>query len=470
MEARSDGFVLPLLHRTSLPPPNTQHRTSLTRNDLVAEARQLDRARYAAIASMLKGGSSAKLSSFSSAEAAAKGTDTYGTGVTSGASVGAGQYFVQLSIGSPPQNFLLIADTGSDLVWVRCSNCRRGCSVPAASTPPTFLARASSTYRAVPCLSQDCLLVPPPPSFSCNLRLPSTCRYFYTYSDTSESVGVFSKDTVSLNATLSTSAPTGNSSGSSSGQVPDFAFGCGLVSAGQSFVGSDGVLGLGRGPISFVSQVGSVVGDKFSYCLVDFFHTPALHSFLVLGDVPKSVKLESALQSTPLVQNPFGKSLYYVSVEEVRVNGQVLSISSDVWDIDGVGNGGTVVDSGTTLSTFVGPAYRAILNAITSEFPFPQVDPAQSFDLCFNSISPTNFSSLPSLSFTFQGNAVFSPPASNIFIDIPGGLTCLALQGIEGPFGFSVLGNLIQQNFQMQFDMAASQLSFAPTQCSQAFQ
>lgn len=401
-------------------------------------------------------------------------TNNFRTGVTSGASAGAGQYFVQISIGTPPQSFLLIADTGSDLVWVRCSNCRRRCSNrrTATTTPPlpTFLIRTSSTYRAIPCLSQDCLLVPAPPSFSCNLRLPSTCRYYYTYTDTSESSGIFSKDTVSLNSTSTASTPAGNTTEKSIGQVPDFAFGCGVRNTGQSFVGSDGVLGLGRGPISFASQVGSVVGNKFSYCLVDFFHTPALNSFLVLGDLPESAKPSAPLQSTPLVQNPFGQSLYYVRVEEVRVNGHVLSIPSDVWDIDAVGNGGTVVDSGTTLSTFVEPAYREILNAITNAFPFPQVDPVESFDLCFNATGVNNLSTLPSLSISFQGNAVFSPPASNIFIDIPGGLKCLALQGVEGPFAFSVLGNIIQQNFQMQFDMDASRLSFAPTQCSQAFQ
>lgn len=224
---------------------------------------------------------------------------------------------------------------------------------------------------------------------------------------------------------------------------------------------------MGRGPISFVAQVGSVVGNKFAYCFVDFFRTPALNSFLMLGELPTPTKLLTPLQSTPLVENPFGQSFYYVNVQEVRVNGQALSIPNDVWELDATGNGGTVVDSGTTLTSFVEPAYQLILSAITEKFPFPQVEPVQTFDLCFNATGVTNLSALPTLSIAMENNAVFAPPADNIFIDIPGGLKCLGLQGVEGPFGFSVLGNLIQQNFHMQFDLDGSTLSFAPTRCSQ---
>ncbi|KAI5070825.1 hypothetical protein GOP47_0015168 [Adiantum capillus-veneris] len=460
------GFVLPLLHKTSLPAPYSRHSSPL---DFLAEAKSLDEARRAAIASSLSRGrnSSPTLSRFSApfdAIAASNARDGFRTGVRSGASEGAGQYFVQLAIGTPPQQFLLIADTGSDLVWVRCSNCRRKCRAGTGDpSSPTFLIRASSSYRAIPCLSQSCLLVPAPPSFSCNLRIPSTCRYDYSYTDTSESTGIFSTETISLNSSSSSDANL-----KEFGQVPDFAFGCGLRNTGESFVGSDGVLGMGRGPISFVSQVGSVVGNKFAYCLVDFFGTPTLNSFLVLGDIPAPTKLLTPLQSTPLVENPFGQSFYYVNVQEVRVNGQVLPIPSDVWELDATGNGGTVVDSGTTLTTFVEPAYQEILNAVVDKFPFPQVDPVQSFDLCFNATGVNDLSGLPSLSIVLEGNAVFSPPASNIFIDIPGGLKCLALQGVEGPFGFTVLGNLIQQNFHMRFDLDGSMLSFAPTRCSQA--
>ncbi|XP_004295663.1 PREDICTED: uncharacterized protein LOC101292685 [Fragaria vesca subsp. vesca] len=63
--------------------------------------------------------------------------------VVSGASTGSGQYFVHLRLGSPPQPLLLVADTGSDLVWLRCSACK-SCSrrLPGSA----FLARHSSTF------------------------------------------------------------------------------------------------------------------------------------------------------------------------------------------------------------------------------------------------------------------------------------------------------------------------------------
>ncbi|XLT35204.1 hypothetical protein HN873_066496 [Arachis hypogaea] len=39
--------------------------------------------------------------------------------LVSGASTGSGQYFMDLQTRSPPQSLLLVADTGSDLVWVK---------------------------------------------------------------------------------------------------------------------------------------------------------------------------------------------------------------------------------------------------------------------------------------------------------------------------------------------------------------
>ncbi|KAH7422940.1 hypothetical protein KP509_12G032600 [Ceratopteris richardii] len=226
---------------------------------------------------------------------------------------------------------------------------------------------------------------------------------------------------------------------------------------------------MGRGMISFVQQVGSIVGNKFSYCLVDFFSTPSLNSLLIVGDPPMPIKLLSTVQSTPLIQNSFAPSFYYVNVLDVAVNGKILPVPSSVWELDAVGNGGTVLDTGTTLTTFVEPAYQMILNAISEEFPYPKVDPLQTFDLCFNATGLISLSSLPTLSITFEQGAVFSPPASNIFIDIPGGLKCLSLQGVQGPFAFTVLGNLIQQNFHMEFDLDSSMLRFASTQCSGSF-
>ncbi|KAL6182656.1 hypothetical protein ACLB2K_044071 [Fragaria x ananassa] len=72
-------------------------------------------------------------------------TPTAASPVVSGASTGSGQYFVHLRLGSPQQPLLLVADTGSDLVCLRCS-ASKSCSrrLPGSA----FLACHSSTFSS----------------------------------------------------------------------------------------------------------------------------------------------------------------------------------------------------------------------------------------------------------------------------------------------------------------------------------
>lgn len=70
------------------------------------------------------------------------------------------------------------------------------------------------------------------------------------YGDGSRTSGNFATDTVSFG---------------SSGSVPNMAIGCGHDNEGL-FVASDGLLGLGGGPLSLPSQIKAT---SFSYCLVN---------------------------------------------------------------------------------------------------------------------------------------------------------------------------------------------------------
>ncbi|KAH9330280.1 hypothetical protein KI387_002388 [Taxus chinensis] len=187
----------------------------------------------------------------------------------SGSFVGSGQYFVDLHIGTPPKRFLLIADTGSDLVWVNCrirgKQPRFNSSAAAAAAARVLDAAASSTFSPVSCAAEECQLVPAPPLAPCSARHPTSCKYMYTYADRSESRGVFASETLTINAT---SAAAGGAVGGGI-RIPSVAMGCSTRHSGQSFDRADGVVGLGQGPISFPSQIGYMYGDTFSYCLVD---------------------------------------------------------------------------------------------------------------------------------------------------------------------------------------------------------
>lgn len=78
----------------------------------------------------------------------------------SGADFGTGQYFVQVKVGQPAQQFLLIADTASELTWMNCKyGCGNNCSTHKGrliDRDRVFFADRSSSFRAVPCSSEMC--------------------------------------------------------------------------------------------------------------------------------------------------------------------------------------------------------------------------------------------------------------------------------------------------------------------------
>ncbi|XP_068659835.1 aspartyl protease family protein 2 [Aristolochia californica] len=375
--------------------------------------------------------------------------------VISGASTGSGQYLVDLRLGTPPQRLQLVADTGSDLVWVRCTACRDCSKRPEGSA---FRARHSRTFAPFHCYNPACQQAPAPPeSFACNRTvLHSTCRYQYTYADESSTSGFFSHDTVTLNA----------SSGSHV-EVRHLDFGCGFSVSGPSLSSARGVLGLGRGPISFASQVGKSFGNKFSYCLLDYTISPPPTSYLLIGD--GAHQSSKQLRFTPLLTNPLSPTFYYIGIEAATVDGVPLKIDSSVWALDSAGNGGTVVDSGTTLTFLPEPAYRRILSAFRRRVSLPRtVAPDPNLEFCVNVSS--SFSAarrrLPQLSFRLAGGAVFSPPSSNYFIGAAEEVQCLALQPVNLGSGFSIIGNLMQQGFLFVFDGEESRVGFSQTGCA----
>lgn len=115
----------------------------------------------------------------------------------SGVSLGSGEYFMDVFIGTPPKHFSLILDTGSDLNWLQCSPCE-DCY---EQIGPKYDPSMSSSYSAIPCSSKQCGLVAPPEAEAagdrCAGNSSSPCRYFYWYGDRSNTTGDLSWETFS---------------------------------------------------------------------------------------------------------------------------------------------------------------------------------------------------------------------------------------------------------------------------------
>ncbi|KAI3988791.1 hypothetical protein MKX01_016362 [Papaver californicum] len=315
-----------------------------------------------------------------------------------------GDYLMKLSIGSPPIDILAIVDTGSDLTWIQCKSCEN-CFTHSS---PLFDPEQSSTFRDIACGSNSCdqLLF----NGRCDAN-NSNCEYSYYYGDLSHSSGILAVDKFTFDST----------SGSQSTSVSDIVFGCGHHNRGSFSDRESGIVGLGGGPLSLVSQLGSKTDGKFSYCLLPMFENST--SKLNFG----SLSIVSKNPST----------YYYLTLEGV-----------------------SVVNSGTTLTMLNEDLYDELESVVKSTINVDTTDdPNEILSLCYNN----SFSiKVPEIIFHFT-NADLHLNRLNTFIQTPyASLICLAMM----PSQTAIFGNYAQVNFQIEYDTVGKKVSFAPKDCT----
>ncbi|KAF8781331.1 hypothetical protein HU200_000549 [Digitaria exilis] len=157
-----------------------------------------------------------------------------------------GDYAMTFSIGTPAQQLSALADTGSDLVWLKCGPCAQ--CAPQGS--PSYYPNTSSSFSKMPCSGGLCGVLKNQSLAACSTG-GNECDYLYSYGLSASShhytKGYLSTETFTLG----------------SNTVPGIGFGCTTMSEG-GYGTVSGLVGLGRGPLSLVSQL--KVG-AFSYCL-----------------------------------------------------------------------------------------------------------------------------------------------------------------------------------------------------------
>lgn len=444
--SKSGGFKVKMLHRNSV--ESRFRKTYAVKLQALHEDMAIDATRLAAFRRQrTKRGTFSAAANPPAITAVIEGPPSHDydftSPVVSGSTLGSGQYFVDFFLGTPPQKFSLIVDSGSDLLWVQCSPCRQ-CY---AQDSPLYSPANSSTFAPVPCLSSECLLIPATEGFPCDFRYPGACAYEYRYGDSSSSKGVFAYESATVDGI----------------RIDKVAFGCGSDNQG-SFAAAGGVLGLGQGPLSFGSQVGYAYGNKFAYCLVNYLDPTSVSSSLIFGD--ELISTIHDLEYTPMVSNPSSPTLYYVKIKKVMVSGEVLAIPESAWSIDFLGNGGSIFDSGTTVTYWVPSAYRHILAAFENGVAYPRAGSVQGLDLCVD-VTGIEQPQFPSFEMELEGGAMFRPQAGNYFVDVAPNVQCLAMAGLASSIGgFNTIGNLLQQNFLVQYDRDAYRIGFAPAKCS----
>lgn len=122
--------------------------------------------------------------------------------------------------------------------------------------------------------------------------------------------------------------------------IPSYTFGCIQQTTGNS-VPPQGLLGLGRGPLSLLSQTQSLYQSTFSYCLPGY-KSLNFSGSLRLGPTSQPIRIKY----TPLLKNPRRSSLYYVNLLAIRVGPKIVDIPASAFAFDPATGAGTIFDSG----------------------------------------------------------------------------------------------------------------------------
>ncbi|CAN7026456.1 hypothetical protein IGI04_024949 [Brassica rapa subsp. trilocularis] len=356
---------------------------------------------------------------------------------------GSGEFLMDLAIGNPPVKYSAIVDTGSDLIWTQCKPCTECFDQPT----PIFDPKTSSSYSKVGCSSGLCDALS---RSSCN-KDKGACEYVYTYGDYSSTKGILAMETFTFDDENS---------------VSGIGFGCGDENKGDGFSQGSGLVGLGRGPLSLISQLKET---KFSYCLTSIEDSEASSSLFIGSLASNIVKKAGAslagevTKTMSLLRNPNQPSFYYLDLQGITVGSKRLPIEKSTFELAEDGTGGMIIDSGTTITYLEEDAFKALSKEFTSRMSLPVDDSGSTgLDLCFTLPSNAKKIAVPKLVFHFKDADLELPGENYMVADSSTGVLCLAMGSSNG---MSIFGNVQQQNFNVVHDLEKDTVSFVPTEC-----
>jgi len=350
-----------------------------------------------------------------------------------------GAYLMTYSVGTPPFKLYGIADTGSDIVWLQCEPCEQCYN----QTTPKFNPSKSSSYKNIPCSSNLCQSVR---DTSCNDQ--NFCEYSISYGDQSHSEGDLSLETLTLESTIGRPV-----------SFPKTVIGCGTDNTVSFHGASSGIVGLGGGPVSLITQLGSSISGKFSYCLA-----PLLLMLNSESNATSKLNFGNAAEvfgdsvvSTPIVRkDPL--VFYYLTLEAFSVGNKRVEFGGSS---EGGDEGNIIIDSGTTLTLLPPNVYTDLESAVAALVKLERVDdPNQTFGLCYSVTSDGyNF---PLITAHFKGADVELRSIST-FVQVADGIVCLAFAQSQSG---AIFGNLAQQNLLVGYDLEQKNVLFKPTDCT----
>jgi len=356
------------------------------------------------------------------------------TVVPLGGTIGSiGEFYVSVTLGTPPQNFDLQIDTGSSDLLVDSIGCD-GCG-----NATKFDAAASSTFHTVSCTTNQ---------FTCPMCYnTSFCGFNDVYGDGSHAGGEVTTDVFSVGS-LTANISFGLIENSSAGFEPS---------------GVDGIWGLAFPSLSdwlgtppffeFVEQ--DSIYPAFSMCL----NLTGGGGGGVM-DFGVNYQGDSGFNWTNIITDLY----YVVEINELAVAGQSVATS---------GFGQSIVDSGTTLLYLTSSVYSAFASSVQNSSACSNLGSVCSalFGGACSPLTESEISSFPTLSFTLQGTGALNvPPQSYLYYSPQNESYCLGIMNGGAGNNNTILGDIFIQNFHTVFDNSTQTVGFGPlSSCPSAF-
>ncbi|XP_044499951.1 aspartic proteinase 36-like isoform X2 [Mangifera indica] len=363
---------------------------------------------------------------------------------------GVGLYYCKIGIGTPTKEYYVEVDTGSDIMWVNCIECKE---CPRRSSLGIELTlydiKDSSTGTLVSCDSEFCYEMFSGSLPGCMANV--SCPYLELYRDGSSTAGYFVSDFVQydrVSGDLQTTASNGS-----------VIFGCGVRQSGDLDSSNeealDGILGFGKSNSSLISQLASSgrVRKMFAHCL-----DGNGGGIFAIGHVVQPV-----VNMTPLIRN---QPHYSINMTAVQVGLDFLNLTTDVF---GVGDSlPAIIDSGTTLAYLPQMIYEPLISKIISQQPGLKVHTVHDEYTCFQ-YSESVDEVFPNVTFHFE-NSTFLKVYPHDYLFPFEGLWCIGWQnsGIQSRDGknMTLLGDLVLSSKLVLYDLESQAIGWTEYNCT----
>ncbi|KAF7837084.1 aspartic proteinase-like protein 2 [Senna tora] len=373
----------------------------------------------------------------------------------SGRPDGVGLYYAKIGIGTPSKDYYLQVDTGSDIMWVNCIQCRECPSRSSLGIDLTlYNIKDSSTGKYAPCDQEFCKEINGGLLSGCTANM--SCPYLEIYGDGSSTAGYFVKDVV-LYEQVSGDLETASANGS-------VIFGCGARQSGDLSSSNeealDGILGFGKANSSMISQLASSgkVKKMFAHCL----NGVNGGGIFAIGHV-----VQPKVNVTPLL---IDQPHYSVNMTGVRVGHTFISIPTDASEAGD--RKGTIIDSGTTLAYLPEWIYEPLVNKIISEQPGLKVHTLHDEYTCFQYLESVD-DGFPAVTFYFE-NGLSLKVYPHDYLFPSEGYWCIGWQnsGMQSrdSKNMTLLGDLVLSNKLVVYDLEKQVIGWTEYNCSSSIE